>query len=146
MTIINTELHGHGDPLLSVFMKDMPTEKLVEKTTEPKHEVWGHGDPLFHEVLTHSETPRMALHSESQGHGDPLMDVAMEQWDEPAKEKAAKAKQLHTMTHEVFQSQGDPLLKAFRDEIEAKVGEGHAGREEGTLLKDIRLKSEDFAA
>jgi hypothetical protein len=146
ITSLNTELHGHGDPLLAVAMADMPTEKLVEKTIEPTHEILGQGDPLLHEVLTHSVPPTITLHSEFKGHGDPVMAVAIDQWDETAKEEVTKAKNLHTVVHEEFQSHGDPLLKEYCNELNGKVAKERAGKAEYTFPKDLHLEPGEYAA
>jgi hypothetical protein len=146
ITSLNTELHGHGDPLLSAAMKDMPAVKLVEKTTEPTHEISGQGDPLLHEVLTHSEPPTIALHSEFQGHGDPVMASVIEQFDETEKEKVAKVKNLHAVVHKEFQSHGDPVLKEYCDEINGKVAKERSVKAQYTFPKDLHLEPGEYAA
>ena len=92
------ELHGHGDPLLVVAMKETKLETVQsekEKTAKVSHEVTGHGDPLFQSVLEH-DSPRMnPLHAEFKGQGDPLLDAFIEEWhvvagDANATEKKAE--------------------------------------------------------
>lgn len=121
MTAMILELHGHGDELLIAAMKNMTVKKeMLEEKPEKEfsHKVMGHGDPLFAEVLSHSSPSKKALHSEFSGHGDVLLEEVIEHWDEELKEKAAKPKKLHEVAHKEFQTQGDPYLKLYREDLD----------------------------
>lgn len=128
MTATVNELRGHGDELLVAAMKNMSVKEKVteEPTKERPRETFGHGDPLFQEVLSHDTSPpKMALHSEFSGHGDEILDAVIEHWPKPLKEAVAKPKKLHQVIHTEFQTQGDPILKQYRDHlnINGKGGE-----------------------
>lgn len=119
MTATILELHGHGDELLISAMKNMTvTEKMLEeKPAMPCHKVMGHGDPLFAEVLSHSSPPKKALHSQFSGQGDELLEEVIEHWDKDLQEKATAPKKLHEVVHTEFQTQGDPYLKLYLDNV-----------------------------
>lgn len=131
MTATILELHGHGDELLRMTMKDAAKVKGDEEkpqVVESSHQVMGHGDPLFAEALSHDGPPKMALHSEFSGHGDEMLDQVIEHWTKALKEQVAKPKKLHEVSHTEFQMQGDPILKQYCDQIEGDGAGGSAIR------------------
>lgn len=120
MTPTIFELQGHGDELLMSAMKDsVASVEEEEPETEPAHVVMGHGDPLFAEVLIHDAPPKTALHSEFCGHGDDILDEVIAHWTKDLKEKVAKPGKLHELVHAEFQTQGDPILKQYRDHLKS---------------------------
>jgi hypothetical protein len=109
---MNTELHGHGDPMLKAARKaptsTEPREVPPELERISTHSVSGHGDPLFREVQ--KQSVHKPLHTERLGHGDPLFT---DTWKDGDENKVTSELKLHALPHGEFKKHGDPLLDEF---------------------------------
>eukprot|EP00550_Attheya_septentrionalis_P002581 CAMPEP_0198287740 /NCGR_PEP_ID=MMETSP1449-20131203/6453_1 /TAXON_ID=420275 /ORGANISM="Attheya septentrionalis, Strain CCMP2084" /LENGTH=153 /DNA_ID=CAMNT_0043985745 /DNA_START=98 /DNA_END=559 /DNA_ORIENTATION=- len=114
---MNTELHGHGDPMLVAATKAAPastepSEVPPELERISTHSVSGHGDPLFQEVHMHSA--HKPLNTERLRQGDPLFEDVIDTWKDGDENKVLAQKQnLHELPHGEFKKHGDPLLDEF---------------------------------
>ena len=138
---LNTGLCGNDEPLLSVAVADSPTEKLVEKTTEPNHE---------------DKKPMTLLNTELHGHGDPLLSAATgdmpavkldEKTTEPIHETPGQGDTLlhevltHSMPptmalHSECQGQGDPVMASVIEQFDEDVKEKVAKVKNHTVVHE----------
>ena len=106
----NIELHGHGDPILVVAMKETQLEEVKSENdvvAKVSHEATGHGDPLFQSVLEHDNPGMNPLHAKFN---DPLMEAFIEEWHTAKGDTHATEEKAESETQVEMKHQGDPLL------------------------------------